>query len=480
MIKTFKGNKAFIFAFFICFVYWAYLFFFSSMSIVYDAAGYEGLGQLIYKKGWIEFFRSGPNREPLYPLSIAMSMRLADILNISYQKIQTVFQISILFFMQILTLFSLKKFKINETIICIILLYIGFSPTILNSGLSLFSEIAAYPFILGIILVITKSWQEVLNESFKFKNVAILAFALAVLFIFITSVKGIFEFVAPLLLLPFMFLGIYGAFKKNNKILVKSLSLIIITFFTFFSFMHLYKSTNQKYNGRYAFTDRGDWMLYGTVDRRLSGKFTPKKLFSALAMIPGDGVCNAIYGRDTCYHWTFFKTEELGLKKLAELESHKVPQNEMGRELILLSIQRILKQPFEYALFHMIEWGRVFFWESTQIGFATYPPWLEKLYLFTPFQKGIRLVSGCLCVLSFFFLLFFVIKNRALLLQKGGSADIYQHYFFVLWLMVVFTQLYAFFCILIRYSFPMIPLYLLSAALFLNFLFINNRQRHDQ
>lgn len=221
-------------------------------------------------------------------------------------------------------------------------------------------------------------------------------------------------------------------------------------------------------------------MLYGTVDRRLIQPFSAKKLFSALAMIPGDGVCNAIYGYDTCIHWTFFKTEELGLKKVAELESNKVPQNKMGRELMAQSLERILKQPFEYALFHMIEWGRVFFWESTQIGYVSYPHWLENLYLFTPFQKGIRLVSGCLSVLSFSFLVFFVIKNRSLLLEKGSRADIYQHYFFILLLIVVFTQLYAFFCILTRYSFPMIPLYLLSAALFLNSLFTKNRQRHDQ
>src|SRR3990167_10242285 len=89
--------KLIIGAFFISALYWAYLFFTTRMFISADAIGFERLGDVIYRNGWVEFFKTGPNREPLYPLTIAISMYWADCLNISYQTIQKIFHIFLLF-----------------------------------------------------------------------------------------------------------------------------------------------------------------------------------------------------------------------------------------------------------------------------------------------------------------------------------------------------------------------------------------------
>jgi hypothetical protein len=55
-------------AFLASFIYWIYLTLTSHMIIEYDAINYEKMGKILAEKGWLEYFLSGPNREPLYPL----------------------------------------------------------------------------------------------------------------------------------------------------------------------------------------------------------------------------------------------------------------------------------------------------------------------------------------------------------------------------------------------------------------------------
>ena len=80
-IPSFKNSLP-LFAFCVSMIYWIYLWFSSDMIIRYDSLGYEKLGVVLYHNNWIEYLTSGPNREPLYPWLISISMHLADLLSI--------------------------------------------------------------------------------------------------------------------------------------------------------------------------------------------------------------------------------------------------------------------------------------------------------------------------------------------------------------------------------------------------------------
>ena len=59
-------------------------------------------------------FKTGPNREPVYPLLVSISMKMADLFVVSYQKILAAFQILILFLTQILSLKILKRLRVSK------------------------------------------------------------------------------------------------------------------------------------------------------------------------------------------------------------------------------------------------------------------------------------------------------------------------------------------------------------------------------
>jgi hypothetical protein len=458
-----NSNKAILIAFTLSLLYWIYLFFTSTFSVVFDAVGYETLGRLIYQEGWIKYFETGPNREPLYPFLVSVAMRVADVLSISYFYTQKFIQILILFVTQVLTLKILKKCGTDSRIIALSIFYIGFSPAIVNSAFSLFSEIATYPLILGIAYTAIEAWRAILKKDPSMK-IILLGVLTGILFILITSVKAIFEYIFPLLIASYFIFIPYAFRKKEKKFALNSVIYILSAALVLFSFLHFYKSMNEKYNGKYAFTNRGAWMLYGTVDRRMV-KMNPKMVLEAISIVPGDGVCEAIFSKEECRHWTYFVTEELGRKKEQALSESGVPVGELDSQLIKQSAERILENPLKYTFFHLLESGRMLFWESTQICFTIYPKWLTKLFAFTPFKNGIRLIVGGLTIVSFFYLFIFIVQNRALLLNTNDKdSEKLQLCFLMFIIMFAFIQIYAFFCVLTRYSFPIVPLYILSIA----------------
>ncbi|HLD69859.1 MAG TPA: hypothetical protein VJA17_03750, partial [Candidatus Omnitrophota bacterium] len=150
-----------------CWVYWLYLLFFSNMIIVYDAGVFEDAGKMIYENGWIGFFKSGPRREPLYPFLVSLSMHAGEWLGISYHYLQKFIQIIFLFSTQLLLFKLLQELKANRTLSLVIILYFGFSPAIVNSAMSLYSEIASYPFVLLIVWLGYRSLRAVHGGSWS-------------------------------------------------------------------------------------------------------------------------------------------------------------------------------------------------------------------------------------------------------------------------------------------------------------------------
>jgi len=450
------------FVFIFCFIYWTYLLFTSKMVIVHDATTFENLGKLLYGQGWIEFFKTGPHNEPVFPLLIAFSMRVADFFSISYQTVQTCLHIFILFSAQLLTLFILRQIRISQGIQALVILYIGISPALVNATFSLWSEVVTYPLILGIILISVKSWQLILSN--KYKKVILWGAYLAFIFIIVTSIKALFEYIFIFFMAPFLLLMIKSIIKKERRIFIGTLLFFVITVFLFNAYLFFYKSLNQKHNGHFMLTDRGPYILYGNIAKR-SEQLTLKRFLSCLAFVPGDRVCYKLFDKNDCDFWHTFTVEEYGQSKLKELKGRGVPHSEIDSMMVTLTKKKILERPFQQALLLFIESFKMLFWESTQVGFVSYSPWLQKIFLFTPFKNGLRLLLFLITFISIAVTLRYTLRSKDQLFRYQSPENIEAHiFFFILIFIMSYTGLYSLFIINTRYASPIASLYLIMIA----------------
>jgi len=470
--KTPFFQKPVLAAFLISIAYWIYLFFSSSMVIRYDSLGYENLASLIYKSGWIQYFVTGPNREPMYPWVISLSMRLGDSLGISYHEIQKFIQIIFLFITQLLTFRILKKLRVPGALTALTLLYLGFSPALINSAFSLYSEILAYPFILGIILVSAESWK-LIQKDYSPK-LFFFGLRLGLLFISITFVKAVFQCILPIFLIPFFYLLLKALIKQNKRLFFNTAALLFMVILTFNAFVIPYKLLNKKYNGVYTFTDRGAWALYGNTVRRMQ-PLDRKKVIAAFAFTAGEGVCRRFCQPAECAFWSSSTSDSFGFSKLQELSHNDIPKDNIDSTLIRLSKNLILQNPLQYLGITLIMSFPLFFWESTKIGFVDYPLWLNNLYDWGIFKDGLRLFIFLMTFISFIYLIRFVWQNRSkVILKKNSPADssLEDNHdivtaFFILNLLLAYIALHSFFYILTRYALPVAPLYLSAIVFFL-------------
>jgi hypothetical protein len=114
-----------------------------------------------------------------------------------------------------------------------------------------------------------------------------------------------------------------------------------------------------------------------------------------------------------------------------------------------------------------IESLRMFFWESTSLGFVEYPRWLQNFYDFMPFYNGIRLIMFLLTIISFTWLLLKIVKRRRDVWDINSSdTQPVQIGFFMILIIVSYTGCFSFFSVVTRNSLTLIPLYLLTIAYF--------------
>jgi len=458
-------KKAILGVFSICLTYWVYLIFVSRMQISWDAIGYEKLGLMIYKKGWKEFFATGPHREPLYPFIISISMRFADTLSVSYQLIQRIIQVILLFAAQIFTLFVLNKLRIKNAIKLIALLYFGFSPAIVNSAFALYSEIIVFPFVPAAVLLGVLSWQAIQAKSFK--NIVILSLGTSCIFILATFGKAIFQHVFTLFLIPYFCISISSIRKKNKVGLLNSVIYILIAFLVFNSSIIWYKSMNKKFNNKFELTNRYVGGLFGCVARRAE-KLTSKKLLVNLASIPGGGVCRSFFSDKECRYGEYHRVDYHSRETLSRLLEN-TPKEEVKSKTISLTFKKAMQNPFQQILLISFEALKMPFWESTQIGYVFYPSWLENLFNFRLFKNGLRFIMAILTYCSIISLAIGIFKKRNVLIIPGSSeAEIVITILFILLIIVSYAGLYSMFLIITRYILPMAPLSIICIAYFLH------------
>ncbi|MBL7196757.1 MAG: hypothetical protein ISS47_01510 [Candidatus Omnitrophica bacterium] len=456
MKNIFTFKKVVLGSILLCIAYWIYLIIFSQMSILCDAGSYENLGSIIYKGGWIEYFKTGPHREPLYPLIISVSMKIANVFSVPYYYIQKIIQVIILLGTQLLAILLLEKLQINRVLRVFAILYIGFSPALVNSAFSLFSEVATLPFVMGIILMSIFLWRNV--QKMSYIRIVFWGLIFALLFLGATFAKGIFRHVFMIFLIPYVFMIFRFLKAKDRKSFMRIGVYIIVVLVVFNGLFFYYKFLNLKYNGNFEFTDRYGSLLYGNAAKRAE-KLTFRMLLAHIVYIPGEGVAHKFF--------TPQEVEYCGFKRADYLRGHV--KGLTNQESIALAWQKFLERPFQYILFMGIESTHIFFWESTQIGFVEYPVGLQRLFDFIPFKNSLRLIMSLLTIIAFIWMVVKVLKMRRMLFDtESHESELYQIKFFMVLLVVSHAILYSFFSILTRYVLPLAPLYVISIACFLD------------
>jgi hypothetical protein len=451
-------------SFCLCLTYWFFLACTAEMVIAHDSVGYEQLGTLLSTNGWSAYFHSGPNREPLYPFLISLSMRLGNVFSLSYQTFQILIQVTILFVSQLLMLKILQKMGIQPLLCALAILYFGISSSVINSAFRLYSEVATYPLMLGLILATSHLWQSLLtNDPLDAPSSARLfglSSLVAIFFVLLALVKGIFELIMIPFFLPFLILIIYSLKTHDRIRLKKSLAAFFYCLLIILGMINSYKLLNKSFNGNFTLTDRGPWALYGNTARRME-PLDAKRLAAALASIPGWRACTSIFDQDTCAFWSYGQSDEFGAAKKSELRKQNLSEGQINKQLILLSLQKALHHPLQYILLWVVEGLKLFFWESPTMAYVFYPEAIIKIYKIKMINLGLSTVMPTLTILSMLYINVVILKRRRQLFSEDLPL-------ITLWfidiLLIGYFMSHAVFYIDPRYSFPLIPLYLIVIA----------------
>lgn len=443
--------------FLISICYWIYLTIFSSMLILCDAIGYEYLGKLLNSEGWIEYFKSGPNREPLYPILVSKAMLIAEAFAIPYETVMKIAHLGILSLTFWLIHIFLCRLNVRTWVHIAILLYFGFSPAIINSSLSLYSEIATYPLVLFFILTCISCW-DILNKK-PTREIIKIALILACSGITLTSVKGIFELIFPFILITLVCLGLYVKIKFQRNIMFHCILLSLIGFSVFQIAITSYKSLNNHYNGQFSITDRGPWALYGNTARRMND-ISLDRFLTALSYAPGQGFCYRFFSKEECDYWSFYTSDEMASSKTTELHAQNLPPNLKNATLIKYSKDLALKNPVYYSALSLVEGLKMLFWESTKIGFVQYPEWLSRIFNWGIFKDGLRLLLFIMTTFSLIYSTCHLVKNYKTATEPSEIRK-NQILFFILLFIMLFIMCHTIFYVLTRYALTIAPLYLI-------------------
>lgn len=455
-----ERHKTFFVALGLCSIYWIYLIFNSNMAVMFDALDYEGIGRSIYEHGWPEYFRNGPQREPFYPWTIAVSMDIAGRLGISYLFIQRILQVISLFITQVFLYILLGKLNISPGIKLGTLLYFGFSPGLVNAAMSLFSEIMIFPSVPLFLLAIVWAWRNILhNEKI---NAVWVGVVVALTFLLAIFNKGIFQYVFLAILMPFGIVCLGAFLKRKKKVFVNSLIFLITAFVIVQTGVNSFKWMNKKYNGHFEFTNRYTHLLFGNAYKR-SRPLTSEIFWSQVTSIPGAGVCRRFFNEERCRYADFYGADYFRGEALAELITD-VPKEKKDAEILRLTFKEIFEHPFQYIFFMGLEFPKMLFWESTQIGFVEYPLWLQKLFVSRLFKDGIRLVVSLMTIFSLIFVLIHIYQHRSQLGDSTFQGQEIQICFFAFLIIFIYAGLYSFFSIVTRYALPLGSLYVMCIA----------------
>ncbi len=439
--------------------YWIYLWLNSSMFIVFDSVGYESLARSIVDDGWTKYFITGPNREPLYTFLISVSMIIADALHLPYQKVIGFIQISFLGLGQILLAHLLNRMRVVQWVVAVVLLYWSISPALINSSLSLFSEIATYPLVLGICCF----GFDILDRKPMKAFVRIMMGAtLGVLMLGFACVKAIAQY--SLTITCIWMIGVCWCTCRDRHIRASSIGAILMALMIMYAGVVPIKTLNKIYNGNDVFTNRGPAVIYGNFYRRTL-PHNAAQMKACLAMVAGENLCRKVADKKDCKYWHFSTVDEYSFAANLARAGHN--EESAGRILFAKAVGMLIQHPVSVIGFGLLESSKMFFWESTQIGFVDYPQWLSRIYGQEWIKSIWRLLVSLATIIAFFS--FGVIAFKK---QPSGIDGHQTQMQFVLFLALPFMLLYGISTVLTRYAFPMVPLFFLMAGVCLNYFLL--------
>jgi len=457
----FSAQSPVLGAFVLTLVYWIYLFFSTSMEIKHDALGYQTLGTAIYNDGIAGFFKIHGSNVILYPLIITASMYIADFLKADHLVVQKFIQLLFFFAAQILLYRLLRQLNVRKTIVALAILYFGFSPALVNSALSSWSEVIAYPFVLGIILISVYSWEMIQKGAYRELCFPILG--LSLVFFAVSMVREVYEYVFLLFIAAYLCLSFGFFFQRQQKCFFKAIILLAAVFSLYQMSLMPYKMMNLKYSGYKSLVLKGGMALTGGAIMR-SQKLTPMEILSFLSNVPGDNIIKKFFGEKEYKHW-YFDQFRYGYDIYQDLLAQGVPKDEIDKKLYQISIQHVLKNPLQYCFLTTAEGMKMLFWESTKIGFVNYPQWLAGIFNFSPFKNFIRLFMFLLTFWAVFSALKYLFVHRREIHNRSQNTDkAVPILYFVLAVIIANIALHAPFIIETRYALPIAPLYLALIA----------------
>ncbi len=466
--KTDQNSIPLIWAFILPALYWIYLFFSTTMDIKFDAAGYQQYGETIYRHGYLEYLKIAPEKVPLYSIIISFSMWIADHLHVSYQTIQKIIQIGFLSSAQFFTMKILQSLKLHQTIIFALTLYFGFSPALVNSAFSLFPEIPTYVFTLGILWACIQSWE--LIQSKDIPKLLLWAFIFSALFVPLTLLRPVFEYVLIVLLFCFFCLALPLLFQKRFRSFINTIIFITIAFCVFQASVYPLRMLNFKHNGYKSLTVVGNQSLYATALGRVRPLNTTNVL-TFLSFVPGQNICERIFKPEECGFWS--KENNIsGKNKTLELRALGMSNSEIDNELKNLAITTVLSRPIQYSLLTFAEGFKLIFWESTEVGFVNYPQWLTNIFVNPIAKFGTRLMISLITFISLIMMIKLLWQERKAIYQLSDiDHKKISVILFSLILIVITIALYAPFRTAIRYAFSIVPLYFILIGLALQKIF---------
>jgi len=456
-----------IISFFIPLLYWVYLACTTQMLLQHDALGYEQLGRSLQEDGWMAYFQGGPNREPLYPLLVSVSMRLAALARFSYQSVLLLLQIGVLLLSQRLLFLILREVRVRPGITAGIIFYFGISPAVVNSALSLYSEIISYPLVLMIIY-----WSLLCLKEKALSPAGRLLFkglTLGALLFLLTMAKAITEAVAPVFMLSLFTGKIFFDRAGSRQAFGRNTIMVGSGLIVFFVLISGYKFLNYRYNGSFSLTNRGAEALYGNTARRVDPSAV-KRIPAALASIPGPEFCPALLkNNEDCFFWSAQKSDDLMDELAASPARQQMSRQQWNEYNFRLTKHLIVQNPVPYGIFWALEGVKMVFWDSVSIGFVVYPSWLRNFYSIPVIHLGLPFLSA--------FVAFFVLGYglRYLFCGRDRQRKSLAVCVFAFWL--PWVAAHNFFFVLPRYVLSLTPVYLVLIALALDEIIPRKRSR---
>ena len=427
--------------------WWGYLAATSQMLISADAIGYHNLGVMFQKQDWGTYFLTGPNREPGYPLLVAAGLALGQWTGVDYQIILKIAQLFLLGAAQLLVWRWLFLLGAPAAGIMVAVGYIGFSPALINAALSMYSEILIIPILVSFVLAHMYWWPAVVDGK-RWKAIFLSSW-IALLWLACIFIKAVFWYVFLVYWVLVMMALVWKlpAAKRGWALGGWVLAAVIVG-----GSVQSYLNIQAFYNGSRMLTDRGSYLFYANTVRRTAALSSGRALAGALS-IPGEGVCNALMRKEDCWYWGIANQDEIGFAPLKAWSSSRLNGQQRDDRLFALGSAAIKTNPCQYALYTFFESFKMLFWESTQVSFVQYPPWLNKLYAKGLVKNIWRLVPAMISAWAFVVL---VVHGW------GLRQEPWRKYFsvmVVLLVIVLLSGVYSLATIVTRYAFMFGPLW---------------------